>query len=396
MFRVALLFSAIQDFEEDDDLCFKSRLDIVTDRAGSMSRPRISKESENFLLRVQELAQKIWKWESKRDRVKPVLCDFVSEAELIFFLLGFGPDDDGERDNHACQVCLEPLNHFFSILWDDAQKKPFKNLFFCRDCVFKEKRRFNSETIQIIECKLSRWKLSKETPDTLPGYVKKYFDASITNAFSYMLNLACRGFRFGPVLCTYPNESFFNDLQQSVQSSVESLLTCGKLRKHLTFVDMSFAILFCPILECNDLSSVYPYFLQVILSSLSGLSSSNVSADSISMADVSPKLDRLLDQMTHCQGPGDIAYRSDGSKTIVNQTVIRERLPLDIEQAVISDIHTMYSAIPKELLTHLSFALFDDSDGQAYWRFAFGHWLAIRAASGLHKQRLQDCMTVQS
>ena len=401
------LFSTIQDFEDGDqaESSSSSSSDLMTDeimnRVFSMSRPRIGTHPSNFLVRAQTLADNIWNWETRYNRIKPIICDFVTKAELVFFLMGLGPNDD--RQDTCCMVCQGPLKRFFSILWNEAQDQPYKYVHYCKHCALHE-RRDRSANIRIIECKLVRWKLSSVSQQTLPNYVKNYFECVINQLFHTIQEL-CFEKRALSYPCKYLDSSHLSRLRLSVLRSVPGLLKSGHLRKHLVFVNIS-----CAVFVCLAENNYFKVALQSVISLVSCLSAgllskptSNefISNDSISELSSSEAfasnksavhLDRLLVQLTQCKGPGVKMYRNDGSFFVGDQTSLRSPLPAFIQDGMkrlVAGLRYLPEQFHQELL--------DDADDKAYWRFVLGHWIAIQiAATQVEPTLIQDCTPVQS
>ena len=188
----------------------------------------------SYVQLVEKLADKIWSFRRHEHRTSPILCDFVRKEELMAYLLGLGPDDDGCPINCAKQGCGVLLPRYFTLLWDNEHRMLFDVTPMCKYCATSVTQANLTQTrasLQVLECRISRWRDSPPNPYSIPAYIEMFLRKHMESVIVSSVRHPDLGI---PACLATPD--FFRDMDDHYSTVIKGLCRKRSLRQHILFV----------------------------------------------------------------------------------------------------------------------------------------------------------------
>lgn len=355
------LYWTVQNFEVFDE-DGSSETDVLY-RVPAISGVSGIYDPKYYARVVNQVADRIWLWRTDvKRRTFPLLCDYVSKAELIAYLFGLGIDDDHQTNAHPneppppvkCLVenCGAPLKKYFILLWNESTNMPYDFRHMCTMCAHRMRVEDDAVRIKEIECKIFRWRRSPSNPDSIPAYVHKFY--------CHELSYALKGFRslqdFGKT--TVSTHDVLDYIEGHVSRIVDGLCKKGGLRRHLTFV-------FCAIVYMSSTRFILG-FCYILLYFRARVIASRLTPD----IDWGERISKVKAAFPDLQKT--LLVIASGNRSI------RREMPESHRMLVETDICKMLWLFPTWMITRILDT--KNNDLLVHLHFLFGHWLGIEKA----------------
>ncbi len=344
--RVALwtMLWTVQDFNDESDVSMWSDVTSQT----------------SYVQLVEKLADKIWSFRRHEHRISPILCDYVRKEELMAYLSGFGPDDDGRPINCAKEGCGVLLPRFFTLLWDNEHRMPFDVTPMCKSCAVSviqaNLTQTRGGTLQVVECKIFRWRDSPGNPDSIPAYIEMFLRKHMESVIVSCVRHPDLGI---PACLATPD--FFRDMDDHYSTVIKGLCRKRSLRQHILFVYCAVAHISSP--RYLHLCCFILLWFHAKFSAAREPSDTDWQSRIASVKAAYPDLQGVLSQITGEWGS------------------VRNEMPADCSLLVETEICKRLFYFPAVQVR--KFFLDNERPLLPYLRFLVGHWLGIEKAAEL-------------